>query len=111
MAGSSEPAAQPGLDWADVDSYIPMRGAWTWRLKRDCELLCACRKGETGAGSVPGLMTWSLPIGMANGRYAQVGQVGEAGLALTFSGRSNVWTECYVQKQRYTLPGRGNDVV
>ena len=96
--------------WADVDSHIPYNGQVDVRMKQSANLSiripewvepeqARCRIGE-----VDRPLSWA-------GRYAQVGQVsGSDVVTLSFPicERKDV---TYVEKEKYTLIRKGNDVV
>ena len=96
--------------WADVDSYIPYEGRVDVRVKQDCDLSVRIPewvKPEEVACRVDDV---ERPLGW-KGRYAQVGHVGESHVAaLTFPVAERV-DRVYIQKQRYTLTRKGNEVV
>ena len=96
--------------WADVDSYIPYLGRVDVKMKESADLKIRIPEwvtpGETRC-QVNGeerSLNW-------DGRYAQVGKVGHGDVAvLTFpiSERTDV---VQIEKQRFTLVRKGNEVV
>ena len=96
--------------WADVDSFLPYEGRVEVRPKRDADLdiripeWVAPGDAECAVNGVRRDLAW-------DGRYARVGQVSASGrVSLTFpvGERTDV---VYVEKHRYVLTRRGNDVV
>ena len=96
--------------WADVDSFLPYQGRVEVRPKVEADLDIRIPEwvapGEA-ACAVNGArreLAW-------DGRYAQVGPVGASDrvtLAFPIGERTDV---VYVEKHRYVLTRRGNDVV
>jgi hypothetical protein len=96
--------------WADVDSYLPYEGQADIRLKCASELAVRIPewvRPEQVVGEVDGV---ARPLSWG-GRFAQVGQVAAgAVVTLRFPIAEQV-DRVYVEKQRYTLVRKGNDVV
>jgi hypothetical protein len=96
--------------WADVDSYVLYEGRVDVKVKRDCELSLripewvepeqvTCRVDEA-----ENIVGWE-------GRYAQVGWMKEGQIvALSFPMLERTH-RIYIQKHRYTLLRKRNDVV
>ena len=96
--------------WADVDSFLPYEGRVEVRPKRDADLdiripeWVAPGDTECAVNGVRRDLAW-------DDRYARVGSVGTSDrIMLTFpiGERTDV---VYVEKHRYVLTRRGNDVV
>ena len=96
--------------WADVDSFLPYQGRVEVRPKVDADL--AIRIPEWVAPGQAACAVNGARRELAwDGRYAQVGTVGTSDrVTLTFpiGERTDV---VYVEKHRYVLTRRGNDVV
>ena len=96
--------------WADVHSYIPYEGQVDVHIKQDCRLKVRIpewvQPGETlcQVDDAPLEVAW-------DGRYADVGPVlaGQV-VQITFPIRERVH-EVDIEKQRYLLIVKGNDVV
>jgi len=96
--------------WADVHSHIPYRGRVDVQVKQDLDLeirLAEWVKPEEARCTVNG-----APRHLRfDGRYAQVGRV-NAGQEVTLEFPIRERTDrVIIEKQRYTLIRRGNDVV
>ena len=96
--------------WADVDSYIPYQGRVDVKVKQPADLAVripewvAPREARVQVNGSERSLGWA-------GRYAQVGGVQpEDRVTLTFPIAERT-DEVFIQKRKYTLVRRGNDVV
>ena len=96
--------------WADIDSYIPYQGRVDVKVKQPVDL--EVRIPEWVAPRVTRCQVDGQERSLSwNGRYAQVGSVGPgavATLSFPIGKRTDV---VHIEKQRFTLVRKGNDVV
>ena len=96
--------------WADVDSHIPYVGQVDVRVKQPVELWLRIPEWVQPAEAQVQVNGAARPINW-QGRYAGVGAVKPHDVAtLTFPISERVDT-VYIEKERYTLIRKGNDVV
>ena len=96
--------------WTDVDSYIPYQGRVDIQMKQPVELSVRIPEWVRPTDSRVQVNDTERNVGW-DGRYAQVGHVKPGDtvtLRFPISERTDV---VYIQKKKYTLVRRGNDVV
>ena len=96
--------------WADVDSHVPFAGQVDIKIKQPCRLAVRIPQWATPAATHCLVSGVERPLGWER-RYALVGDVKPGDVAsLTFPivpHRETVW----IEKQKYTLLMKGNDVI
>ena len=96
--------------WADVDSYVPYQGRVEIKIKQSVDLAVRIPEWVTPPEVRVQVNSADRNVGW-DGRYAQVGGVrpGDT-VTVTFpiAERTDV---VYIEKRKYTLARRGNDVV
>jgi hypothetical protein len=96
--------------WADVDSYIPYEGRVDVRVKQPLALAVRVPEWALLSDVRCRVNGTEREVGW-DGRYAQVGQVGSGDVvAVTFPLVERI-DQVDVQKARYTLVRRGNEIV
>ncbi len=96
--------------WVDVNSYIPYEGQVDVKIKQACELSIRIPEWVTPKETVCRVNDAQRSLDW-NGRYAKVGSLKPGNVAvLTFpiEERRDV---VYIERQRYVLIRKGNDVV
>ena len=96
--------------WADVDSYIPYQGRVEIKVKQPFDLAVRIPEWVTPRDVRVQVNATERTVGW-DGRYVRVGEVRPGDLVAVVFPIGERTDVVYVQKRKYTLVRRGNDVV